>query len=68
MKKLFLMAAFAGLLVSTANANTKGDDKDKKAKKECKAGDKKECAKGDKSCCKKKTQEAPAPAAAPEKK
>lgn len=60
MKKLFLMAAFAGLLSGAAVANTKGDDKDKN-KKECKkdakacAGEKKEgCAKGEKSCCKKK--------------
>lgn len=55
------MAAFAGLLGSSAIANTFGDDKDKKAKKECAkgekscAGEKKEgCAKGEKSCCKKK--------------
>jgi len=60
MKKLFLMAAFAGLLSGAAVANTKGDDKDKN-KKECKkdakacAGEKKEgCAKAEKSCCKKK--------------
>ena len=32
MKKLLLMAAFAGLLGSTAVANTKGDDKDKNKK------------------------------------
>lgn len=66
MKKLLLMAAFAGLLGSTAVANTVGDDKDKKSKKECCkkgegkscAGEKKEgCAKGEtKSCCKKKTE------------
>ena len=63
MKKIFLMAAFAGLLGSTAVANTKGDDKDKN-KKECKkgekacAGEKKEgCEKGEKSCCKKKGAE-----------
>jgi len=64
MKKIFLVAAFAGLLGSSAVANTFGDDKDKKAKKECKAGDakacageKKEgCAKGEKSCCKKKSE------------
>lgn len=63
MKKLFLIAAFAGLLGSSAVAGTTGDDKDKKAKKECKAGEKacagekKEgCAKGEKSCCKKKTE------------
>ena len=55
------MAAFAGLLGSAAIANTFGDDKDKKAKKECAkgekscAGEKKEsCAKGEKSCCKSK--------------
>jgi len=55
------MAAFAGLLGSSAIANTFGDDKNKKAKKECAkgekscAGEKKEgCAKGEKSCCKKK--------------
>lgn len=61
MKKIFLMAAFAGLFASTAVANTFGDDKDKKNKKECAksekscAGEKKEgCAKGEKSCCKKK--------------
>lgn len=58
------MAAFAGLLGSTAVANTKGDDKDKN-KKECKkgekscAGEKKEgCEKGEKACCKKKGAEA----------
>jgi hypothetical protein len=72
MKKLFLVAAFAGLLGSSAIANTFGDDKDKKAKKECKAGDakacageKKEgCAKGEKSCCKKKETAAATPAPA----
>jgi hypothetical protein len=42
MKKLILMAAFAGLLGSTVVANTLGDDKDKKKK----------CAKG-KTCCQK---------------
>lgn len=77
MKKLFLMAAFAGLLGSTAVANNKeGDDKDKKAKKECCkkgegkacAGEKKEtCNKGEKSCCKKKA-EASAETNADEKK
>jgi hypothetical protein len=64
MKKIFLMAAFAGLLGSSAIANTTGDDKDKKSKKECKAGDakacagekKESCAKGEKSCCKKKAE------------
>jgi hypothetical protein len=61
MKKLFLMAAFAGLLGSSAVAGTFGDDKDKKAKttksdKGC-AGEKKEgCAKGEKSCCKGKSE------------
>jgi hypothetical protein len=63
MKKLFLIAAFAGLLGSSAVAGTLGDDKGKKEKKECKAGDakacageKKEgCAKGEKSCCKNKS-------------
>lgn len=67
MKKLLLLAAFAGLLGSTAVANTKGDDK--KNKKECckkangKAcpGEKKEgCAKAQKSCCKKKSADAKA--------
>lgn len=54
------MAAFAGLLGSSAIANTFGDDKDKKNKKDAKtekscAGEKKEgCAKGEKSCCKSK--------------
>ncbi len=62
MKKLFLMAAFAGLLTSSAVANTFGDDKDKN-KKECKkdgkscAGEKKEgCSKEGKACCKKKAE------------
>jgi hypothetical protein len=64
MKKLILMAAFAGLLGSTVVANTLGDDKDKKGKKECCkkgegkacAGEKKEgCAAGEKkACCKNK--------------
>jgi len=55
------MAAFTGLLASSAVAGTYGDDKDKKSKKECKkgekacAGEKKEgCSKGEKSCCKSK--------------
>ena len=59
------MAAFAGLLGSSAIANTFGDDKGKKGKKECAksekscAGEKKEgCAKGEKSCCKSKTASA----------
>ncbi|MGZ3900415.1 MAG: hypothetical protein ACXVNM_06360 [Bacteroidia bacterium] len=59
MKKLLLLAAFAGLLGSTAVASTKGDDKDKKAKKECCKKDGKACAgeKGEmKSCCKKKAE------------
>ena len=58
------MAAFTGLLASSAVAGTFGDDKDKN-KKECKkegkacAGEKKEgCAKGEKSCCKNKKAEA----------
>lgn len=63
MKKVLLMAAFAGLLASSAFASTSGDDKDKN-KKECKkteskscAGEKKEgCSKGEKSCCKKKAE------------
>ncbi|MDO8998587.1 MAG: hypothetical protein Q7W45_02400 [Bacteroidota bacterium] len=64
MKKLILMAAFAGLFGTTVVANTLGDDKDKKAKKECCkkgegkacAGEKKEaCAAGEKkTCCKSK--------------
>ena len=60
MKKILLIAAFAGLLGSNAIANTKGDDKGKKDKKECTegkkscAGEKKEgCSKEGKSCCKK---------------
>lgn len=66
MKKVLLMLAFTGLLAGTAAANTKGDDKDKKGKKECCkkdgakacAGEKKEtCAKGEaKACCKKKSE------------
>ena len=60
------MAAFAGLLGSSAIANTFGDDKDKKAKKECAkegkscAGEKKEgCSKeGKSSCCKKEASTA----------
>jgi hypothetical protein len=67
MKKLLLMAAFAGMFASTAIANTYGDDKGKdKNKKECCkkgegekscAGEKKEgCSKGEKSCCKKKAE------------
>lgn len=67
MKKVLMLAAFVGLLSSAAVANTKGDDKDKKAKKECCkkgeakacAGEKKEaCAKDGeaKACCKKKTE------------
>jgi hypothetical protein len=61
MKKLFLMAAFAGLLSGTAVAGNFGDDKDAK-KKECKkgekscAGEKTGCNKEEKSCCKKKSQ------------
>jgi hypothetical protein len=64
MKKLVLLAAFAGLLTSTVVANTYGDDKDKKKKECCKkgegkacAGEKKEaCANGEKTCCKKKAE------------
>jgi hypothetical protein len=62
MKKLILMAAFAGLLGSTVVANTFGDDKDKKKKECCKKGEGKACAgeKKDgaeaKSCCKKKAE------------
>lgn len=64
MKKLVLVAALAGLFSSAAVAGTFGDDKDKKAKKECKAGEskacagekKETCAKGEKSCCKKKAE------------
>jgi hypothetical protein len=63
MKKLLLLAAFAGMLGSAAVASP-GDDKDKKAKKECCkkdgkacAGEKKEgCANGEKACCKKKAE------------
>ena len=52
MKKLILMAAFAGLLGSTVVANTLGDDKDKKAKKECcKKGEGKACAGEKKEAC-----------------
>lgn len=68
MKKVLLAVAFTGLLAGSAFAGegTKGDDKDKKAKKECCkkdgdakacAGEKKEsCTKGEKSCCKKKAE------------
>jgi hypothetical protein len=68
MKKLVLLAAFAGLLSSAAVAGTPGDDKGKKAKKECCkkgeakacAGEKKEaCSKGEaKACCKKTAETA----------
>jgi hypothetical protein len=59
MKKLLLVAAFAGMLGSTAFAGTNGDDKkdkkdSKKTEKAC-AGEK-TCAKGEKSCCKKKAE------------
>jgi hypothetical protein len=74
MKRILLMAAFAGMLGSAAVANTFGDDKDKgKHKKECCkkgekacAGEKKEaCAKGDaKACCKKKSEASTASAPA----
>lgn len=57
------MAAFAGLLGSTAVAGTFGDDKNKKttkSEKSC-AGEKKEgCAKSEKSCCKSKNANATA--------
>lgn len=63
MKKLLLMAAFTGLLGSTAVAGTNCDDKDKKGKKECcKKGEGKACAgekkegKEEKACCKKKAE------------
>jgi hypothetical protein len=61
MKKVLLMAAFAGLMASSAFASNYGGDKDKKdcKKSETKscAGEKKEgCAKGEKSCCKKKSE------------
>lgn len=63
MKKLLMLAAFVGLLSSTSVAAVKGDDKDKKAKKECckKEGTAKACAgekkEGEaKSCCKKKAE------------
>jgi len=53
------MAAFAGLLGSSAVANTPGDDKDKNKKECCKknskacSDEKKEaCAKMEKGCCK----------------
>ncbi|MEO6301544.1 MAG: hypothetical protein ABIP51_00100 [Bacteroidia bacterium] len=73
MKKIFLMAAFAGLLGSTAVANTTGDDKDKKTKKECcKKGEGKSCAgdkkDGEKSCCKKKAEASAETKTADEKK
>jgi hypothetical protein len=58
MKKVFLLAAFAGLLGSTAIAGKPGDDKDKnkKTEKSC-AGEKKgSCMKGEKACCKKKAE------------
>lgn len=47
MKKLFLMFAVAGFVLSTASATLAGDDKDKKETT------KKECSKDAKSCCKK---------------
>jgi hypothetical protein len=77
MKKVLLLAAFAGLLGTTAIANVKGDDKDKKKKECCKkgegkacAGEKKEgCAKGEgKSCCKKKAEASAATPSTEEKK
>ncbi len=70
------MAAFAGMLGTTAMAGTFGDDKDKKKnKKECVksekacAGEKKEnCAKGEKSCCKKKAEASTAAVETPAQK
>lgn len=65
-----MVAAFAGMLGSTAFAVTDGDDKKKKkccSKTEAKAcaGEKKEaCAKADKKACCKKKGEASASAAA----
>jgi hypothetical protein len=61
MKKVLLMAAFAGLLGSSAVAGTFGDDKDKKKKECCKKGEGKACAGekkegSEKSCCKKKAE------------
>ncbi len=66
MKKVLMLAAFVGLLSSTSVAAVKGDDKDKKAKKECCkkdgnakacAGEKKDGKEGEaKSCCKKKAE------------
>lgn len=65
MKKTLLLAAFVGLLSSSAVANTFGDDKNKKDSKKTEskacAGEKKEgCAKGEKSCCKSKKADASA--------
>jgi hypothetical protein len=75
MKKILLMAAFTGLLASSAVAGTFGDDKGKKDKKECAksekscAGEKKEgCAKGEKSCCKKKAETSTAEVKSTDKK
>ena len=51
MKKIMLMAAFAGLLAGNAVASGKGGDDKDKGKKECKK-DGKSCA-GEKKCCKK---------------
>jgi hypothetical protein len=52
MKKLFLMFAVAGFVLSTASVTLAGDDKDKKD------GAKKECSKDAKSCCKKDASKA----------
>jgi hypothetical protein len=52
MKKLFLMFAVAGFVLSTASATLAGDDKDKKD------AAKKECSKDAKSCCKKDASKA----------
>jgi len=72
MKKILLLAAFAGMLTSSAVASTYGDDKGKKeCKKEGKscAGEKKDgCSKGEKSCCKKKTENASTEKGSSEKK
>ncbi|HWY11396.1 MAG TPA: hypothetical protein VN026_08730 [Bacteroidia bacterium] len=57
MKKLVLMLAFAGL-VGSVSAITKGDDKDKDKKKECKK-DGKCCKKDGKACSGEKKADAP---------
>jgi len=62
MKKLLILAAFAGMFSTAAVAGNYGDDKDAK-KKECKksekscAGEKSACSKDAAgSCCKKKAE------------